>query len=134
MTNQTWQDKDLDKDLLGNGKLYSPETCVFVDKEVNYTLTVKSNLGDLPIGVSVSHNKYQVIPYYRARIGDKWLGHFKDKTTAHKRWQEGKIEILTHLYLKQTDKKTAEAILVIRDKIIADIQHNRETLSITNKI
>lgn len=35
MEQQDWQDKELDKDLLGDGSIYSINTCCFLPKEVN---------------------------------------------------------------------------------------------------
>lgn len=45
-----WQ---LDKDILGDGKLYSPKTCTFVPEEMNKSLTSKKACrGEYPRGVS----------------------------------------------------------------------------------
>lgn len=54
MEQQDWEGKELDKDLLVyKNKVYSPETCVFVSKEVNNFLIKSSrNRGLYPIGVS----------------------------------------------------------------------------------
>lgn len=42
METQDWEGKELDKDLRGNGKkVYSPETCTFVTREVNLSLRRK---------------------------------------------------------------------------------------------
>ena len=55
------QDWHLDKDILIKGnKIYSPETCCFVPKEIN-TLFTKNNAkrGKYPIGVIKEGNKYR---------------------------------------------------------------------------
>lgn len=57
---QGWE---LDKDILIKGnKIYSPETCCFVPKEIN-TLFTKGNSrrGEYPIGVSKKGNKFQAV-------------------------------------------------------------------------
>lgn len=41
----------LDKDLLGNGKLYSKDTCVFIPAILNTLLTCKSKNDEYPLGV-----------------------------------------------------------------------------------
>jgi hypothetical protein len=52
----------LDKDILiKNNKIYSPETCCFVPKEINFLfIKGKTRRGDLPIGVRKHGNNYQV--------------------------------------------------------------------------
>lgn len=42
---------ELDKDLLGDGKLYSPETCCFVPHKINTLLKTQRKDSFLPIGV-----------------------------------------------------------------------------------
>lgn len=53
MEKQDWEDKHLDKDLLG-GNLYSPETCVFISNEMNSFIKSSQNKYGLPRGVSKS--------------------------------------------------------------------------------
>jgi len=53
MKKQDWQGKQLDKDILIQGnKLYSSDTCIFVDGSLNSLLTNRSNFrGEYPQGV-----------------------------------------------------------------------------------
>lgn len=56
------ENMQLDKDLLGNSKIYSPKTCVFIPKKINcLILNRQRDRGDYPIGVNYkpSINKYQ---------------------------------------------------------------------------
>lgn len=51
----------LDKDILGDGMLYSPETCVYLPQDLNQILTLnKSARGSSPVGVTYqkSSNKF----------------------------------------------------------------------------
>lgn len=88
METQDWQGKQLDKDILGDGKLYSPETCEFVTKKVNSFLTnSSSSRGSFALGVSFSkyHQKYQAScgdPYN----GQTHLGYYEKEEDAHKAW------------------------------------------------
>ena len=66
MKQQDWEGKQLDKDLLiYQNKIYSPETCVFVDRKINQFL-VKSNnsRGKYPLGVSYRNKNKDVITSY----------------------------------------------------------------------
>ena len=51
----------LDKDILQKGnKIYSPETCCFVPREINNLFTNRSlKRGDFPIGVTKFSNRYR---------------------------------------------------------------------------
>lgn len=57
---ETMQEWELDKDILiKRNKIYSPETCCFVPKEINYLFVKRDKVrGNLPIGVSKSGKKY----------------------------------------------------------------------------
>lgn len=52
---------DFDKDILGNGKFYSRDFCVFVPKEVNYAFLrwEKRDNSVIPVGVRQRGNSYE---------------------------------------------------------------------------
>ena len=57
---------DLEKDLLvKNNKVYGPETCVYLPREINSFIKRKSFNG-LPLGVDIAYN-YDGTPYYRTQ-------------------------------------------------------------------
>lgn len=62
MENQDWEGKDLDKDILGDGDLYSPETCCFVPEAVNNFL------------LSYSSDKYTGVTHYGNRFYARHAG------------------------------------------------------------
>lgn len=48
---QDWEGKELDKDLLsGKSKIYSPETCGFIGKDLNNFIIQRSTRNELPLG------------------------------------------------------------------------------------
>lgn len=52
----------IDKDILGNGKLYSPETCCFVPNHINNILQKNEHRNNgLNIGVKIQDNKYRAV-------------------------------------------------------------------------
>ena len=72
MEKQRWNGKALDKDLRVPGnKIYGPNTCLFVDQQINTLLNTQPNQrGDLPLGVN--------------RYGERFKVTFKkDKKTIH---------------------------------------------------
>ncbi|MGB3724862.1 MAG: hypothetical protein WA981_03770 [Glaciecola sp.] len=67
MINREWKGFHLDKDILGDGSLYSPKTCAFVTRKVNNFLR-KAVDGDLiysSIKISM-RGEYQA--YYKGRL------------------------------------------------------------------
>ena len=103
-----WFDKNyiewyqLDKDILVKGnKVYSPQTCCFVPKEINY-LFVKCNgsRGQHPLGVSYhsQRNKFQVSMGI-SNIG-KHLGLFNTANEAFKAYKTAK-----EAYIKEVATK-----------------------------
>ena len=83
-----WQ---LDKDILiKENKVYSPKTCCFVPKEINYILTKRdSKRGDFPIGVCKWKNGK-----YRGSFKQKTLGYYK---TPEEAFQAYKTEKEKHI-------------------------------------
>lgn len=108
MMTQDWQGKELDKDLCGDGKLYSPETCVFVTQAINKFVTDSGAArGALPIGVSTNRNGF------RSQCNGatpKYQGTFKTPHEAHQRWRSVKRELGLQLIEQQTCPRTAYGI------------------------
>jgi len=115
METQDWEDKDLDKDILGDGNFYSPETCCFLTKDQNrFLVDRKACRGDLPLGVSLRKGT----SLYRAQIRNSLtnksesLGNFKTPEQAHEAWRQRKLEI----GLKVFEKSSGEVLTAIYNK------------------
>lgn len=107
------QNFHLDKDLVGNGKEYSEEFCVFVPRDINNFLTnSKKSRGDYPVGVNV--DKYG---YIRAEISlgsvRKYLGTFDSIEAAFSRYKTAKEDYAKYLadkWKSQIDPRTYKAL------------------------
>lgn len=147
MQSQEWEGLELDKDILNLGnKYYSPETCVFVPKYVNYLLLMRDACrGSFPVGVQSKpvDKRYcasnQVVRYH-ARVNNGLgeyisLGTFKEPQDAHLAWQHGKIDAILNVlqrYRNETCyREDVEESLFNRIEMIrTDILFGRETLKI----
>jgi hypothetical protein len=84
------EDFQLDKDILVKGnKVYGPETCCFVPREINNLFTNrKAERGNLPLGVGEFNGKY------RASLSvagvSTYLGTFKNPKEAFQRYKTAK--------------------------------------------
>lgn len=94
MEEQSWEGKDLDKDLLVEGNLlYSPETCIFIPKTLNQFFKDRSNdRGNLPLGVIFKKKQGK----YNARCSNPFtgkresLGMYNTPEEAHQAWMRRK--------------------------------------------
>ena len=95
--------------------MYSPDTCVFVDKVVNLFLTDRAAArGDWPIGVSwkEQNQKFQSgcsNPFTKKM---EYLGLFHCPNQAHQSWKKRKHELACQLADIQTDERVAEALRI----------------------
>lgn len=110
---QDWQGKQLDKDFLGNGKLYGPETCCFVPAWLNSLFNdCGARRGPYPLGVSVDKRGRK---QYRAnlRINKKYtnLGYFDTPEEAHQVYLIEKREYVEEKMKDYPDKRVKEAVL-----------------------
>lgn len=116
MEQQDWQGKHLDKDLLKpSSKVYSPETCVFVDQIVNNFLCDAGSIrGDYPIGVHRCKRKGQYVAKCCNPFTKKydWLGRHDTPEQAHLAWKARKHELACQLADSDlvTDERLAEAL------------------------
>lgn len=86
----------LDKDLLGNGKLYSPNTCCFLPNYLNNIFhTNNHNDNGLPTGVKIQDGKYRVQINSKGRKKIH-IGYFNTKEEAFESYKKAKIEIITN--------------------------------------
>lgn len=95
----------LDKDILIKGnKIYSPETCVFVNQNINNIFTKNDSIrSNLPIGVTLDNGRY------RARVsnGSKkeiFLGMFDNEYDAFYAYKKAKEEIIKQVADEYKDK------------------------------
>lgn len=114
MEKQDWKGKHLDKDILFEGnKVYSPNTCVFIDGVVNNFLTDSAAArGEWPIGV-YWHGREQK---FRGQCNNpftkknEYLGSFTCPQQAHLAWKKRKHELACQLADIQTDERVAESL------------------------
>lgn len=115
MQKQDWIGKELDKDLLFYGnKIYSPETCVFVDKIVNaFMIDRMCFRGEFPLGVFL----HKETGKYRARCKNPFsgksdhLGLFCKTDEAHMAWKIRKLYFAKELARLQENQIVAKALL-----------------------
>lgn len=115
MDKQDWYGKNLDKDIIiiGN-KVYSPETCAFVDGKTNLFVTDrKAKRGESLIGTSYrkSCGKYAANCGNPITGSNEYLGIFNSEVEAHEAWRVRKNEIAIQLAAMQSDKRVSEALL-----------------------
>lgn len=114
METKDFHEKQLDKDLLFSGnKVYSAETCVFVDLITNcFTKENDSARGDWPLGVCLHRQTGK----FTAQCNDPfskrrgYLGLFSCQNQAHLAWRKRKHELACMLAELQTDHRAADAL------------------------
>ena len=101
MEQQDWEDKDLDKDLLVEGnKIYSSDTCIFVDQMVNKFVNAnKVSRGEYMIGVSWDKSTDKFLAECRNPFTGKkeHIGRFTDELEGHLAWKKRKHELACQL-------------------------------------
>jgi hypothetical protein len=112
----------LDKDILfKNNKLYSPETCIFVPREINQFTTISgATRGELPIGVSLHLRKFRAVVSNNSK--QLHLGCFNTKEEAHREWQKAKLEQAVDFNFPPLQR--------IIDQLKFEIDNNLETTSL----
>lgn len=112
---QDWEGKQLDKDILGNGKLYSPETCCFVDSKVNsFIISCEKVRGAYAQGVCwhCEGKKYMVSCRNPLSGKREYLGLYESHYEAEGVYLKRKLEIAKDLANTISDEKVADALVV----------------------
>lgn len=114
MEKQDWEGKELDKDLLVPGNLvYSPDTCVFIEKRINLFLSKGSMLNGTTVGISFNNRSGK----YRAQCSNpftgknEYLGSFDNPEDACLAYMRKKYEFAKLLAELQSDERVSLAIL-----------------------
>jgi len=121
METQNWEGRELDKDLLGDGSSYSPETCVFVDRLTNcFMLDCGSRRGSYKIGVDL----YKPSGRFRARCSNPFtnttehLGYYPSEEGANSAWRERKKQLAIILSALQEDERVAKRLIHMYEETI----------------
>ena len=105
----------LDKDLLGNGKIYSKETICFVPHEINAFLTNKKSGNDeYPVGVLFHKASGKLISQITINSKRKYLGLFDnpyDAFSAYKFEKEKHAKFLAEKYRDVVDIRVYSSLL-----------------------
>lgn len=113
MLDHEWEGRELDKDLLGDGTIYSPDTCCFVyDKTNNFLKTPKMKGRDpnLPIGVTFRYGNF-VATISDFTVGKTIsLGTFDNPMDAHLAWLSNKRRLAFLLADMEYDPRVKEAL------------------------
>jgi hypothetical protein len=116
MKAQDWKGKHLDKDILIPGnKIYSADTCVFVDQATNkFTTDRAAGRGEWPIGVCFHKKRNLFQANCRNGFTDRleYLGLFSTPEGAHLAWRKRKHELACQLADLQTDDRVAAALRI----------------------
>lgn len=107
---------DLDKDILVSGnKVYGPDTCVFVPREINILLTHnRSNKGLYPVGVNydTKRNKFQS----KLSVGGKtvslgWFSTLNDAVDAYVNAKHKVIKQTADIWKDKLDPRVYDALM-----------------------
>lgn len=128
MKKQEWKENALDKDLLGDGKMYSPTGCAFIPKYLNNFLLDRAKArGERLLGVSKKKNRF--CAWIRDNGVSRSLGSFDDELSAHRAWQRAKINAARR-HIESDEGLSFRVVSAIKDrisKIEEDIKCNRIT-------
>lgn len=106
---------ELDKDLLFKGnRIYSPETCVLIPRELNTCLLYSINRSDngLPMGVSKVRDRYTASISIEGKTN--FIGYFSTIMQASDAYNEAKkqnIRRLAYKYMGKIDKRVFDTLL-----------------------
>lgn len=113
------KDFALDKDLLvENNKIYGPNTCCYLPREINAAISVPQKTQYKP-GVSINNGQFRSCIYLNEKLTH--LGYFETEDEAYNEYKKFKLNHIIILAMKYKDKITTEAF----NKLINfEVKHN----------
>ena len=116
MTTQDWEGKQLDKDLLslGNGKVYSPATCLFISPQINSLFNTGNTSKDgLPLGVGLNKGRYEV--GCSDGTGRKFVGNYDTVPEAIDAYVTAKRKVIQTVIADEPNHIIREAVQKFSD-------------------
>ncbi len=119
----------LDKDIIVQGsKLYSPDTCTFVTRDVNNLFLTRSNArGDYPLGVYLHINGSYVAQCQFGTGSQNYLGSGSCAVEMHRLWQKRKLQHILEVAERPENRHVCDFILLRAEQLQFDIDNKRET-------
>lgn len=112
MGRQDWEGKELDKDLISDEKIYSPETCCFVEPWLNKLFLDRGrDRGKWPLGVCYHKQHQKFIANLRINGKTKHLGYFETPKAAHAVYLKAKREYVIEKMKDYPNAKIKQAVL-----------------------
>lgn len=111
---QDWEGNHLDKDILIQGnKIYSPETCVYIDSGTNGLFSdSQSRRGMYCKGVHWSATNKAFHSQCCDGLGGRIsLGFFNNEDDAEKAYKDKKSQVIRQVALRQSDSRVVTALL-----------------------
>lgn len=106
---------DLDKDLLSiDSKIYSPDTCVLIPRDINKIIAIGSPARSLPRGVHICKKKGVFIAQIKIENKTKCLGNFTCADTAHIAYKEAKenyVKEIAEIWRDKIDDRVYQALM-----------------------
>ena len=112
MEKQDWKGKFIDKDLLFPGnKVYGPDTCVFVTRQLNNLFTDHGGRGPHKQGV-YKHGRGGMYVAQISRYGkQKEIGYYDNEEAAYECYKKARREYLIEVANKQKDDRLVNALM-----------------------
>jgi len=105
MKTQDWKGKELDKDILVQGnKVYSPETCMFVERSINVLFTNSAAVrGEFPQGVSYHKNNMKFMAKCSSGGKRVHIGYYDNPEDAYTAYRNFKYKLIADIAANQTE-------------------------------
>ena len=125
MVKQDWRGKHLDKDIVCPNKVYSPETCVFITKEVNMLLLDSgATRGKYQQGVAYRKDCRKFQANCRSVGKSKNLGLFPTEALAYEAYVNYKHNLILEVAAEQEDHRVRDGLLLHAQILLDTLEDN----------
>ena len=110
MKTQPWEGRHLDKDILVPGnKVYSPENCVFVSRDVNNLLcNCPARRGKYPVGVKIRNLNKKFSAQISKYGKEYFIGYYDTPDEAHEAYKKERSKYILEIAENLTEDDTSD--------------------------